>query len=40
MPTLDHYIAESETYDAEDTGGIPNELKAAIDEKINDAHSA
>lgn len=40
MPTLDDYIAESETYDARDTDEIPDELKAEIDEKIDAAHSA
>ncbi|MEA1930024.1 hypothetical protein [Halohasta litorea] len=39
-PTLDDYIDESETYDADDAAEIPNDLRAEIDTNIDDAHSS
>lgn len=39
-PTLDDYINESETYDADDADGIPNDLRTEIDAKIDDAHAS
>lgn len=39
-PTLDDYLNESDTYDADEVDSIPTERRAEIDEKIDEAHSS
>jgi hypothetical protein len=39
-PTLDDYIDESETYDADDADEIPTDLREEVDAEIGDVHSS